>query len=184
MEQFISSLVLVAALIGGMYAYTYPNSPFSFMSPKPIQISDEIQRSVGSRQMDVTTNGAGVQISGQAELDEEQKKIVGMIDLDQQALMMAQQEIEDINKELSKGGFNILRIMALKIKLSNDQHVVDGYQRKLTALNAQLYANRQLMAMQRQAATLNSHDQSAALVERVKEQIDEQRQRMKDRQSR
>lgn len=215
MGQVTLFFLFIITLIVGAFAYFFPEQ----QAIRPLKVAmvnsdyDTTQESntKKSQQLNMTTNRGIIQIHRQVdELTQEQKKLIGMVDYDQQVLNNTNQEISEITKQVNgKSAIDVLKLKALGLELQNDQRLLVAHGMQLIALNDRLNKNRQLLAEERDLVNINSesylqlqqqynslsNDRSAFFSDKVRHQsndflqhtqdlIDEDRQKVQDQQNR
>ncbi len=215
MGQVTLFLLFIIALIVGAFAYFLPEqqavSPFKVVMVNGDYETTEQTNTKKSQQLNMTTDRGIVQIHRQIDdLTREQKKLIGMVDYDQQVLNNTNKEISEITKQVNgKSGIDVLKLKALGRQLQNDQRLLVEHGMQLIALNDQLNKNRKLLAEERDLVNINSEsylqllqehnsllkDQFAIFFDKVTRQsnnflqhtqdlIEEDRQKVQDQQNR
>jgi len=206
---FLFSIMLIAVLYARFHQKQVALNPLTSVTENSFDDSATGSNLIKVQQMNVTTIGGIVAFHRRAQdLTREQKKLVDMINSEQQILNNTKKQIADISQQIKeKSGMDILQIKALGAQLQDDQQLLVAHGQALVALNGQLIKNRQLLAEEMDLVNINSqsnlnssqdhhtslNDQSAVLLEKVAQQnndslrhaqdlIDEEHQKAQDQQ--
>lgn len=197
-------MLFIIMLLAGAFVYLFSKqhtlSPLPAVTGSSSYETPEVSTTKASQQLNVTMKGGIVQIHQQIDdLTQEQKKLMGMIDYDQQVLNDTSKEISDITNKVGwESIIDILRVKALELELKSDQRLLTAHGRQLTALNDQLNKKRKLLAEERNFININSesslqslqqhnallNDRSAEIFDKVEQHMDDQRQKIEDQKQR
>ena len=215
MGQFIFFVLFIVTLFAGVSVFFSPRQQVPGHPPIVRNNNDdEMAEEIDTKEfqkLNMTTINGIVQIRRQMDdLTSEQKKLIALINEDQQSLNNTDQEINAVLKQINgKNDLDVLKLKALGLELQNNQRLLIDRGQSLIAFNNQLNKNRLWLVKQNELLNFNNeaslrllqdhdaslNDQSAALFDKVAQQnndimdhtqelIDKEHQKVEDQQSR